>query len=1013
MSYTEENYENAILQLFEKLGYEYVYGPSVERDYSDPLFDSKLRLSLCAINPNLPIEAIDEAIYKIRNFESNQLEIKNSVFCDYLQNGVEVSYRLNNEQKYDKVNLVDYDNIENNSFIVSNQWTFVEHSEKRADIIVFLNGIPLVIIELKSPSREETDASAAYRQLQNYMREIPSIFAYNAFCVMSDMAETKAGTITASEDRYMAWKSVDGSYETTKFADYKTFFAGIFERRRFLDVIRNFICFLRGDRSLIKILAAYHQYFAVNRALESTLRAVDSNGKAGVFWHTQGSGKSLSMVFYANLLRQNLKRSTIVVITDRNDLDDQLFGQFAKCSAFLRQTPQQAASRQDLKELLKNREANGIIFTTMQKFTESEEPLSERKDIIVMADEAHRGHYEIERIDPKSGEVKISTEILIRRNLPNATYIGFTGTPISQKDRNTREVFGDYIDIYDMTQAVEDGATRPVYYESRVVRLKLDKSLMDRIDREYDKLAKIAEDYSVEKSKKELSRMDSILGAEQTIDALCRDIVIHYEQNRANILTGKAMIVAYSREIAMKIYKKILALRPNWNEKIALVMTSSNNDPKEWGEITGKKSDKEELARKFKDNDSPLKIAIVVDMWLTGFDVPSLATMYVYKPMEGHNLMQAIARVNRVFKDKEGGLIVDYVGIASALKKAMNDYTARDKERYGDMDISDTALPRFLEKLEVCRDLFHGFDYSSFKTAKDYDRAQLIMDGVNFLSDPQIPERKKNYIKEAMLLRQALSLCRSIASPDDRMEAAFFEAVRTLLTRITSKPNYISLREINARINELLRQSIKSEGVVNLFSDVKEEFSIFDPKFLVEVAWLKQKNLAVELLKKLIAEQVSVYQRTNVVKSQKFSELLQKTMRSYLNGLLTNEEVIQELLKMAREIVKAKEDGNALGLTTEESAFYDALAKPQAVKDFYSNEQLVAITKELTEALRKNKTIDWQKKQTARARMRLLVKRLLKKYKYPPEGQEEALNIVIAQCEMWTDNNDMTEQESA
>lgn len=1012
MSYTEENYENAILQLFEKLGYEYVYGPSVERDYSDPLFSSKLRLSLSAINPNLPIEAIDEAIYKIRNFENNQLEIKNSVFCDYLQNGVEVSYRLNNEQKYDKVNLVDYANIENNSFIVSNQWTFVEHSEKRADIIVFLNGIPLVIIELKSPSREETDASAAYRQLQNYMREIPSIFAYNAFCVMSDMAETKAGTITASEDRFMAWKSVDGSYETTKFADYNTFFTGIFEKRRFLDIIKNFICFSKGDRGLIKILAAYHQYFAVNKALESTLRAVDSDGKAGVFWHTQGSGKSLSMVFYANLLRQNLKRSTIVVITDRNDLDDQLFGQFAKCSAFLRQTPQQAASRQDLKDLLKNREANGIIFTTMQKFTESEDPLSERKDIIVMADEAHRGHYEIERIDPKSGEVKISTEILIRRNLPNATYIGFTGTPISQKDRNTREVFGDYIDIYDMTQAVEDGATRPVYYESRVVRLKLDKSLMDRIDREYDKLAEIAEEYSIEKSKKELSRMDSILGAEQTIDALCSDIVMHYEQNRANILTGKAMIVAYSREIAMKIYKKILALRPNWNEKIALVMTSSNNDPKEWGEIIGKKSDKEKLARKFKDSESPLKIAIVVDMWLTGFDVPSLATMYVYKPMEGHNLMQAIARVNRVFKDKEGGLIVDYVGIASALKKAMNDYTARDKQRYGDMDISDTALPRFLEKLEVCRNLFHGFDYSSFKTAKDYDRAQLIMDGVNFLSDPQEPERKKHYIKEAMLLRQALSLCRSIVSPDDRLEAAFFEAVRTLLTRITSRPNYISLREINARINELLRQSIKSEGVVNLFSDVKEEFSIFDPKFLAEVAKLKQKNLAVELLKKLIAEQVSVYQRTNVVKSQKFSELLQKTMRSYLNGLLTNEEVIQELLKMAKEIVKAKEDGNALGLTTEESAFYDALTKPQAVKDFYSNEQLIAITKELTEALRKNKTIDWQMKQTARARMRMLVRRLLKKYKYPPEGQEEALNTVIAQCEMWTDNTDLSDSQA-
>lgn len=1014
MSYTEENYENAIIQLFEKLGYEHVYGPDIDRDYTDPLYGEELRTCLSSINPDLPTEAIDEAIYKIRNIDNQELILKNSIFTDYLQNGIDVAYILSGEQKYDKVNLVDYANIDRNSFIVANQWTIVERSEKRADIIVFVNGIPLVVVELKSPSREETDASAAFRQLRNYMQEIPSLFVYNAFCVMSDMAQTKAGTITAGEDRFMEWKTTDGSYETTKFADYNTFFMGIFEKRRFLDIIKNFICCCFNEKQeKVKIFSAYHQYFAVNKAIESTIKATNSDGKAGVFWHTQGSGKSFSMVFYANLLQQTLKNSTIVVITDRNDLDNQLFGQFSRCADFLRQIPIQAESRENLIDLLAGREANGIIFTTMQKFTETAEPLSLRKNIIVMADEAHRGHYEIERIDPKTGTVKISTEILIRKSLPHATYIGFTGTPISSKDKNTREVFGDYIDIYDMTQAVEDGATRPVYYESRVVHLKLDKSVMDKIDQEYDKMAEIAEAYSIEKSKKELSKMESILGAEQTIDALCNDIVSHYEENREKLLTGKAMIVAYSREIAMKIYRKILSIRPNWTEKLAVVMTSANNDPEDWKPIVGNKAYKDELGRKFKDNNSPLKIAIVVDMWLTGFDVPSLATMYVYKPMAGHNLMQAIARVNRVFKDKEGGLIVDYVGIASALKQAMNDYTNRDKQKYGDMDIGSAALPRFIEKLTVCRELFHGFDYSNFKTASDYDRAQLIMDGVNFLSDPQEPERKEHYLKEAMLLRQALSLCRSIVKPEDRLEAAFFEAVRTLLTRISSKPHYISLKEINKRINELLRQSIKSEGVVNLFSDVKEEFSIFDPKFLAEVAKLKQKNIAVELLKKLIAEQVSVYQRTNVVKSQKFSELLQRTMNAYLNGLLSNEEVIEELLKMAKEIVSAKENGNALGLSTEEVAFYDALAKPQAVKDVYSNEELVAITKELTDALRKNKTIDWQRRQNARARMRLLVKRLLKKYKYPPEGQEEALNTVIAQCEMWTDNNDMEDRENS
>ena len=613
--------------------------------------------------------------------------------------------------------------------------------------------------------------------------------------------------------------------------------------------------------------------------------------------------------------------------------------------------------------------------------------------------------------------------------MPNATYIGFTGTPISSKDRSTIEVFGNYIDIYDMTQAVEDGATRPVYYESRVIHLKLDEDILHLIDAEYDIMAQNAEDYAIEKSKKELGKMDSILGAEQTVTALCEDIIKHYEENRQYELTGKAMIVGYSRAIAMAIYRKLLELRPEWAEKVGVVMTESNKDPEEWRSVIGNKRHRDVMAKRFKDNDDLLKIAIVVDMWLTGFDVPSLATMYVYKPMAGHNLMQAIARVNRVYKDKEGGLVVDYVGIASALKQAMNDYTNRDKNNYGDTDIAKTALPKFIEKLEVYRDLFHGFDYSGFmrSNASDLSRAKAISGGVNFLTaidrqpnrfmeetvsriaEPSIgygdtTSRKEAFIKEAMLLRQALSLCRSLLTAEQRYEAAYFEAVRTLLTRITGEGKPLSLKEINARVNELLKASIQSEGVINLFSDVNTGFSLFDPKFLDEIAKMKEKNLAVEILKKLLAEQVSLYRRTNLVKSEKLSEMLSRAMKAYLNGMLSNEEVIAELMKMAKEMATASAEGDAMGLSDEELAFYDALTRPEAVKDFYDNDELVAMTHELTDMLRKNRTIDWQKKESARAGMRRMVKKLLKKYKYPPEGMEDAIATVIGQCEMWTDN---------
>ena len=977
MPFTESNYENAVLNLFtDVLGYSYAYGPDIDRDYHNPLYEDLLLPDLQRINPGLPTEALNEAVYKIKNFETGTLLQKNMVLTDYMQNGVPVKYFVDGEECSSLVYLVDYGVPEHNDFLVANQWTVVENSEKRADIVVFLNGLPLVVIELKSPSREETDASDAYRQLRNYMHEVPSLFVYNAFCVMSDMATSKAGTITAGEDRFMEWKTKDGNYENTQYAQFDTFFEGIFEKNRFLDILKNFICFNVDGEKTFKVLAAYHQYFAVKKAIESTKYATATDGKGGVFWHTQGSGKSLSMVFYAHYLQEALESPTIVVITDRNDLDNQLYGQFARCKDFLRQTPQQAQSRTHLKELLANRQANGIIFTTMQKFEESDEPLSERRNIIVMADEAHRSQYGLtEKVvvrQKESGEVEAKTVIgtarIIRDSLPNATYIGFTGTPISSKDRSTREVFGDYIDIYDMTQAVEDGATRPVYYESRVIHLKLDEATLHKIDVEYDIMAENADPYVIEKSKKELGQMEAILGAEQTIHSLVDDILNHYENNRSNLLTGKAMIVAYSRPIAMKIYKRIMELRPGWTEKVAVVMTQGNNDPEEWREIIGNKSYKEDLARKFKDNDSPLKIAIVVDMWLTGFDVPSLATMYVYKPMAGHNLMQAIARVNRVFQDKEGGLVVDYVGIASALKQAMNDYTARDRKNYGDTDVSKTALPKFQEKLSVCRDLLHGFDYMGFFDGTDLERAKIINGAVDFILGKSLKEQDRAddertqtiFIKEALLLRQALSLCASLVDERTRLEAAFFEAVRTMLLRLLAvgTGKKYTLPEINERINELLRHSIQSEGVINLFSDMQKGFSLFDPKFLDEVANMKERNLAVELLKRLINEQISVYRRTNVVKSEKFSEIIQSAMNRYLNGMLTNEQVIEELLNLAKDITDANAEGEQLGLTAEELAFYDALTKPQAIKDFYEHRELIAITKELTELLRKNLTIN-------------------------------------------------------
>lgn len=1018
MSLLDENaYEQSIIELFrDTLGWEYRYGPDVERDFHDPLYEPMLEAAIHRINPHAHPQALSEALNKLRHFENGDLVTQNAIFTDYLQNGVQVAYSDKGENKSEIIYLVDFKNASNNSFIIANQWTVIEKSNKRPDVLLFVNGIPVVLFELKSPSREETNASEAYLQIKNYMQEVPSLFIYNCICVMSDQFTSKAGTITSGEDRFMEWKTKNGEKETGNVAEFDIFFEGMFQKERLLDILQNFICFSNEGVKTFKILAAYHQYFAVKKAIESTKRATRTDGKGGVFWHTQGSGKSLSMVFYAHLLQSALKSPTIVVITDRNDLDDQLFGQFKKCSDFLRQDPVQAESREHLRQLLNGRKANGIFFTTIQKFEESAEALSVRKNIVVMADEAHRSQYglteKVKIVKDKDGKNiakrSIGSARIVRDCLPNATYIGFTGTPISKKDRSTQEVFGNYIDIYDMTQAVSDGATRPVYYESRVVKLRFNEETLKLLDEKYDLLAENADPEAIEKSKRELGQMEAVLGNPQTIQSLVSDIIEHYENYRADLLTGKAMIVAYNRAIAMAIYRKILELRPNWEEKVAVVMTESNQDPSEWHGIVGNKQNREEKARAFKDNESPLKIAIVVDMWLTGFDVPSLATMYVYKPMEGHNLMQAIARVNRVFQNKEGGLVVDYIGIAQALKQAMNDYTVRDRKNYGEMDVARTAYPKFQEKLQICKDLFHGFDYSDAVSHSNLKLNRCVTAATNFILDISRTQKREAFQKEAMMLGQSLSLCSSIAQKQERMEAEFFNAVRVMVLRYTySGSGKVSLKEINAQINELLKGCIQSEGVINLFSDFKSSVSLFDEKFLAEIAKMKEKNLALEMLRKLIEEQVRLYRRTNVVKSEKFSVILQQAMNRYLNGMLTNGEVIEELLKMARDMAEAQKEGDALGLSAEELAFYDALTRPQAIKDFYENSELIAITKELTENLRKNKTIDWQKKESARAHMRMAIKKLLKKHKYPPEGMEDAVQTVMTQCELWTDNVSM------
>ena len=1020
----ESVYENAVIEVLKKAGWEYLYGPDIERaDYRDPTMPDAVRSVVRKLNRDTPDDAINAALLKVRDIAGGTVLERNRIFTDYLQNGIEAPYFSHGEERTAIVDLIDFDHPERNLFQVVNQWTVIGRCERRADVVLFVNGLPLVVLELKNPSKPETTCHDAFLQLKNYQYDIPELFTCNQICVVSDMVLTKAGTITADESWFKEWKSIDGKKEDQSVGNFETLLNGLLSPARLVEVLKNFICFDGDGHDAHKILAGYHQFFAVKKAVRQTQRAMAGDGRGGVFWHTQGSGKSLSMVFYAHLLASELRSPTILVLTDRNDLDGQLYGQFLRCKKFLRQTAVQAESRVHLREFLAKQKQNGIFFSTIQKFEESDDALSDRRDLIVIADEAHRGHYgfaESEKVvRQKDGSLvtkrSVPTARIIHDSLPHATFIGFTGTPIDEGDRSTREVFGDYIDIYDMTQAVEDGATRPVYYESRVVKLNLNKEVLASIDREYERIA--AEDEADEEviaaSKRDLSQMEALLGHDDTIESLVTDILGHYEGFRRDNLAGKAMIVAYSRPIAIKIYERFLAKRPAWKEDgvIQVVMTEGNQDPEPWRKIIGTKKDRIARAVEFKKVDSKFKIVIVVDMWLTGFDVPCLDTMYVYKPMVGHNLMQAIARVNRVYKDKEGGLVVDYIGIASALKNAMNQYTVRDRKRYGNPDVAKIAKPKFYEHLEVCRNQLHGYDFRKGVDGNDLERAKAIRGAVNFLLVPARKAQKDIFLDNAYLLKQAMSLCAVLLPERDRFEAGFMEAVRGILNQWkmsgeggTKK----GLAELNAQIAELVKQSVQSDGVINIFSDRKASVSLFDAAFLAEIGRMPEKNLAVEMLKRLLEETISAKTRVNLVKSEEFSTLLQKVMNEYLNAHISNEEVIKRLIELAQRIKEGLET-TPKGLSDEEAAFYDALAKPEAVRKFYTDDTLVALTKELTEQLRRNRTVDWDKRDSARAHMRRLVKQLLRKYKYPPDESAEALQTVMRQCELWVDGTPFEE----
>ncbi|ABC77918.1 type I restriction endonuclease subunit R [Syntrophus aciditrophicus] len=1033
----ESDVEEFVIELLQNQDFEYLSPEQQENEresLSTVIFRDRLKQAINQINPKVPAPAREQAFKQVFNLSSQSLMVNNEAFHLMLTEGIEVEYMGKKGIKGDKVSLIDFENIENNEFLVCNQFTVIENNiNKRPDVVVFINGLPLVVIELKNPADENATVQKAFTQLQNYKKAIPSLFHYNSILIASDGLDAKTGTISSDISRFVAWKSKDGFTEDKETVpQIETMVRGMLSKETLIDLIRHFIVFEKSKKEdletgltsvvAIKKIAAYHQYYAVNKAIQSTLIAsgTDGNRKAGVVWHTQGSGKSLSMVFYTGKTVFKLNNPTVVVLTDRNDLDDQLFDTFASCKQLLRQEPVQAESRESLKNLLKVA-GGGIVFTTIQKFfpesgASDYEQLSERKNIIVIADEAHRSQYGFgakTRIVKKNGKdeeavTRYGFAKYMRDALPNASFIGFTGTPIEKEDASTPAVFGNYVDVYDIAQAVEDGATVKIFYESRLAKVHLKPEERAKLDEEAESIGE-GEETAKEKAKAKWAQIEAIVGHSDRLKTVAADIIDHFEK-RQQVFEGKGMIVCMSRRIAVELYEQIIELRPEWENDdlkkgcIKVVMTSASSDPEKWQKHSTTKKDRKAIADRFKDTADPLKLVIVRDMWLTGFDVPCLHTMYVDKPMRGHNLMQAIARVNRVFKDKPGGLIVDYIGIASDLKSALATYTASGGKGTPTLD-QEEAVATLLEKFEIVEQMFDGFDYKGFFTSSTQEKLILILEAQEHILG--LEDGKNRFTKQVSLLSQAFAL--SVPHPkamEIKDEVGFFQTVKARLVKFEPTGSGKSDAEVETAIRQIVDKAVVSDGIIDVFDAAgikKPDISILSDDFMEEVRHMERKNLALELLKKILNDEIKTRTRKNLIQSKKLSEMLENAINKYQNNLLTTAQVIEELIKLAKEFKESDKRGKDLNLNDEELAFYDALANNESAKQVLGDKQLAVIAIEVFNSIKRNATIDWTLKETVRARLRRDVKRILKRYGYPPDMQLLATENVLKQAELMAD----------
>jgi len=1042
-NFNESHLEEAVIEWFEELGYEYANGLDIGPDgdyperesYEDVVLKERLKEALFTFNKDIPEEALEEALREILIPKKVSLIDNNKNFHKYINEGITVEYR--NEQGrmvHKQAVLFDFEHVQNNDFLVSNQFIVIENKVKKIpDVIVFVNGLPLVVFELKSMSDEKVSISDAYNQIQTYQRTISNLFVYNAFSVISDGDNAKAGTITSSEKRFMFWRLLKGKKITgNEIPQLEILIKGMFEQNTLMNIIKHYIVFEEDNHFTNKILAGYHQYQASERALENTIRATGVNGdrRIGVVWHTQGSGKSLTMVFYGGKLVNNekLNNPTIVVITDRNDLDDQLFSTFSKSKDLLRNTPMQAESREHLRELLNGRTSGGIIFTTIHKFYPEEgknklEPLTERTNVIVMADEAHRTQYGFDaKVVEKEDEAYETFGLAkyMRDSLPNASYIGFTGTPIAYADRNTKAVFGDYVDVYDMTDSINDKNTVKIYYESRIAKIDFYDQYKDLLDEEFDEITEYQEEVEKNKQKRKWAQLEAVVGSNERVKQISKDIVKHFEERQfANEApAGKAMIVAMSRRIAVEFYNEIIKLRPSWHHddlnkgKIKVVMTSASSDPEDWQRHKTTKADRDKLSARMKDNKDELELVIVCDMWLTGFDVPSLHTMYIDKPMKGHNLMQAIARVNRVFKEKQGGLVVDYIGIADSLKKALSVYTESDRQTTG-ID-TELAVNLMIEKLDIIHDMLHNHDYSKFFGESKGDKVKAIVETADYIIG-QGEKTKNNYIQVVTELTKAYSLC---ATTDEAMkvnvEIGFHKAVKAALIKtITPGSGRKTSKQLDAEMNQLISKSLRSDKVIDILAEAglqKPNIAVLSDEFLEEFKHMEHKNLAVELLKKLIKGKIKAIATRSIIQSRKFSEMLEDAILKYQMRSLTTSLIIQELIDMAKEIMKAEDISKGSGLNEDEYAFYEALASNMTAKEVMGTDVLKEIARELTVKIKNNTTVDWNIRESVRAKIRMEVRRLLKKYDYPPDdpsdpnNYDKSIQLIMEQTELVCEN---------